>query len=424
MKKFNLKHIQKYKSLLESFFSLSILNGINAILPLVTLPYILRVVGVANYGVYAYVYVIIQYVLLMTSYGFNYSATKQISQNRDDLEKINVIYNNVIYARLILFGISILLLALLSPLLFENKVSLVMTFLGLGVVLGDIFSPIWLFQGLEKMRYFTITNVVAKVLFTLLIFIFIQSPDDYVYIILFNSLGYLISGIIGIIIANRLFNVRLSSPSLQQIIIQYREGCTMFVSTIGMNLYRNANIFILKFFVDDTFLGIYAASEKLIKGLQSLTTPISQAFFPHFGHVFKQNSIKQNLLRLKQITLSLAVVFFILFIGTFVASPLLVAFLYGSKDLTAILIVRIMSPVLLFGGINYILGIVGLVNLDQQKKFSAGVIISGITGIVFLFITISYWTIYAAAWSMLLSELVLFVICLISIMSYSKRIQE
>ena len=78
----------KYKQLVANFFSLSILNGLNVLLPLVTLPYILNVVGKANYGAYSYVYVIVQYVILFSTYGFNFSATKQISQCIDDDESV------------------------------------------------------------------------------------------------------------------------------------------------------------------------------------------------------------------------------------------------------------------------------------------------------------------------------------------------
>ena len=112
-----INRIKKQRSLVESFFSLSILNVLNVFLPLVTLPYILRTVGVANYGIYAFVYVFIQYLLMITSYGFNFSATKQIAENRDNKEQLNVIYNSVIACRLLLLLVGVVILGALSPLL-------------------------------------------------------------------------------------------------------------------------------------------------------------------------------------------------------------------------------------------------------------------------------------------------------------------
>ena len=68
------------KELLESFCSLSILNILNLILPLITLPYLVHVIGIEKYGIYSFAYAIIQYILLISTYGFNLSATKLISE--------------------------------------------------------------------------------------------------------------------------------------------------------------------------------------------------------------------------------------------------------------------------------------------------------------------------------------------------------
>ena len=83
--------IKRYKQVIENFFSLSALNAINIVLQLVTLPYIMGVVGEANYGIYSYVFIVIQYIILFSTYGFNYTATKQISENRDDIDAVNYI---------------------------------------------------------------------------------------------------------------------------------------------------------------------------------------------------------------------------------------------------------------------------------------------------------------------------------------------
>ena len=101
--------LKRYRQVIENFFSLSILNALNVLLPLVTLPYILHVVGKANYGAYSYVYTVLQYVIMFSTYGFNFSATKQISQCRDDKEAVSRIYNAVIACK----GVIAILLSVL-----------------------------------------------------------------------------------------------------------------------------------------------------------------------------------------------------------------------------------------------------------------------------------------------------------------------
>lgn len=411
---------QNHKSFFESFFSLSILNGINVLLPLFTLPYILRVIGAANYGIYSFVYIIINYILLITSYGFNFSVTKQISQCRDQHETINKIYNAVIASRLILFISGSIVFISLAVVLFESKIEFFMFLIGLGVVLGDIFVPTWLFQGMEKMRYITIVNVAAKLLFTILIFIVIRQPEDYVYIILLNSCGFILSGILSTFIAFRFFKLRFSLPKWKDVKFQFKEGWALFGSTMGINLYRESNIFILRFFVNDAAVGIYSAAEKIIKGLQLLTTPIAQALFPHLSNRFKNLSIKESLIHLKKISVPFSIILVLLTIATFLFAKILVQIIAGSGYNDAIILVRIMSPVIFFGGMNYLLGIVGLVNLNQQKKFFYFVLLTGIISVLFLLFSASYWGNIAASIAMGLSEFILFVCCFSSILILKK----
>ena len=162
----------KGNNLLESIISLSLLNVLNMVLPLVTLPYIVKVVGIANYGAYSIAYAIVQYILLVSTYGFNFSVTKQIAQCRDNRQHINRIFNATIVAKFYLTIAATIVFGLVTWAFFPITY-LYMILLGIGIVLGDLLNPVWLFQGMEKMRYMTVVNFACKLLFTILIFFFI-----------------------------------------------------------------------------------------------------------------------------------------------------------------------------------------------------------------------------------------------------------
>ena len=409
------RFISSHKSLTESFISLSALNMIESLMPLVTLPYVLRVIGAANYGIYSYILVIIQYSQLINAYGFNFSATKQIAQNRDNPEQINTIYSAVISCRLLLFAASSALILALSPLLLQTKQEMLMFLMGLGIVLGDSLNPMWLFQGKEKMRYMTIVNASTKIFFMLLIFVFIREADDFVYLILYQSLGYLISGILSIIIAIQIFNVKFRIPTWQEIVFQLKDGFAVFSSTIGINLYRNANIFILKFFVSDAALGIYSAAEKIIKGIQMLTNPIAQALFPHMSYNFKLNNFEQNMRTLKKTSLILGAILAVATVAT-ICAKWLVWLICGEEFMDATFLVRIMSPIVVLGGLNYMLGIVGLINLNHARYFTYSVIVAGLLSVITLLLTASQYGIYAGAGVMLEAESILLICIFISLM--------
>lgn len=412
--------IKKYKSLIESFFSLSILNGLNVLLPLVTIPYIIATVGISNFGKYSYVYVIIQYLLLINSYGFNYSTTKQIAQNRDDHSKINSIYNAVISCRIILFIGATLFFILISPLILKSDDEILMFFLGLATVLGDVFSSVWLFQGMERMRYMTIINFFSKILFTVLIFIVIKKPEDYIYIILLNSFGFILSGLLSWLIAKKQFGITLNIPTWSEIKFQFRDGFSLFGTTIGINLYRNANIFILNFFVSSAAVGVYATAEKVLKALQLATVPVAQALFPHLGYKFKNAKLSDNLKTLNRVGKIYGVVLLFVALITFWLSPYLIKLL-GGELREATILVRIMTIVIFFGGMNYLVGMVGLVNLNRQRAFFIAVMVSGIISVLFLLSTVSAWGIKSGALSLVVAEIILFIMCIYILMKIKKK---
>lgn len=413
--------LRNNSSLIESFFSLSLLSGLSLLMPLVTMPYIVRVVGAANFGVYSYVYVLIIYLQQLSNYGFAMSATKQVAQNRDNPEALNRIYNGVTVCRFMLFLVGILAFAALSPLLLKESDEKLIFLLGLGFVLGDVLNPVWLFQGMEKMRYMTIVQFISRLLFTLLIFVLIRQASDYKYIILYNSLGVLLAGIVSTIFAQRQFGVRFALPKWKDIKFQMIDGAALFFSTIGVTLYTNVNVFILNFFVPKEILGIYAAAEKIINGLKSLCSPISQALFPHFSHSFGQQSRRTSVHNLARVSKILAVLLLLECIVVYFCADWIVQLLCGEKFLAAVPIVRLMCPVILIGALNYLWGVVGLVNLNLKQHFLAFVLLSGVTSVSFLFVMVQIIGVNAAPLATILAESVLLIACFLTILSYRKR---
>lgn len=413
--------IRKYRQVIENFFSLSILNALNVLLPLVTLPYILHVVGKANYGAYSYVYAVLQYVILFSTYGFNFSATKQISQCRDDAAMVARIYNAVTASKGLIAIVLSALLLITSRWVFKNEVGVMMFLYGLGMVIGDVLTPVWLFQGMEKMRYMTMVNASSKILFTILIFLVVRESDDFDVLILLNSCGYLLAGALSLGLVYRQFHLRLQRTTWRDIALQLKEGSAVFGSTFGMNLYRNANIIILKQFVSDDLVGLYSAAEKVVKGFQSLISPAAQALFPHLSLRFKGQPVKENMRLLRQIALPFTGVVLVVTIGVYIFAPLISDILCGKEFAACVPLIRIMTLVILFGEINYLVGIVGLINMDGQQYFFRSVMVTGVFSVVFMLLMTPLYGAVAAAWAMSLSEVLLFLLCLFSIYRIKKH---
>lgn len=414
-------YLRKYKQVIENFFSLSVLNAVNIVLQLVTLPYILSVVGKGNYGIYSYVFMVVQYIILFSTYGFNYSATKQVSQQRDDNAAVTRIYNSVLGCKTLIAVILVVAVVLCSDWIFEEQIGYVMFLMGIGMILGDIMNPVWLFQGMEKMKYMTLVNSTSKILFTVLVFFVVRSVNDFYLLILLNSCGYLLAGILSLVLARKQFKVRIALPSVNDMKFQFKEGGAMFGSTFGMNLYRNAHVIILKHFASNEAVGLFSAAEKVIHGFQSVMLPAAQALFPHMSLRFKEKNKTeiQGVMRkmlLVFVSLSAVAALFV-----YILAPWISDILCGKDFKECIPLIRIMSLVIIFGEVNYIAGIVGLVNMDRQNYFFRSVLVTGVCSCLITLALVHSCGEYAGAISLAASEALLMVMCLYGLFSNRKK---
>lgn len=413
--------IGKYRRVMVNFFSLSMINGVSYLLALVTMPYLIRVLGEERYGAYLFIYTVAQYLLLAGNYGFRFSVTRQISVHRDDKNRVNEIFNATIVARLII-SLAVVLPVLAAVAIFMDSDDVLMYLFALGIVFGDILIPVWLFQGLEEMKYLTIVNVISKFVFAGLIFIFITNESDYVYVVLLNSMGYVAAGVASLWIAMKHFGIRFSMPTFAAVKAQYRDGWHIFVSNIGMELYRNSNIFLLRVFAGEAAVGIYGAVEKIVKAVQTILNALPMALFPYISRLFYGEKSGDNVTVLMRLVKWAFLLLSVVAVAFIISSKLLYIYLGLEIDYEiARTLVWLMAPVLLFGCMNYIVGIVGLLNLGAAKSFQRNIWVSAVISVSFMLIFCNEYSYYAAAAAWTIAEFLLFILCLFSLRSIKRR---
>jgi PST family polysaccharide transporter len=399
------------KRVLENILSLGLLQGANYLLPLVSFPYLARVLGAEKFGLIMFAQSLIAYFNAVTEYGFNLSATREIAISRADKERVSRVFSEVIFAKLALMISSFFLLLIL---LFtfekfgEYKLLYLLTF---GAILGQAIMPNWLFQGMEQMKFISALNISARAIFLVLIFLIIKKPDDFIIVPLLNALGMLTAGIVGLVLAKVRFGLSLNMPSLKGMLDKLRSGWNLFVSTVAITLYRNSNVFLLGLVASYNIVGYYAIAEKIVKAVQSMITPVTQSLFPFIGRKFTALTIMESvktLLRLSRyyflilLTLSVAIVLF---------QPVIArVFLPGSIESFKHDII-IMSVAIVFGGLSALLGLVGLINLERQRDFTLFVVVVGLVNLP-VCLTLSYYLQdIGSSLALLISELLLFTLC-------------
>ena len=184
----------------KNAFLLSGLQAITYLLPIIVIPYVFRVLGPEKFGLIAFAEAFNQYFMILTDYAFNISATKEVSLARGNKTKISEIFSAAMTAKIILLFTSALMLALIVSFVPKFRHDELLYVLGFGVVIGNALFPTWLFQGIEKMKYIVQVKIAGEFAFALSILFFIRGPNDYLLIPLLNSIIFLATGLIGLIV--------------------------------------------------------------------------------------------------------------------------------------------------------------------------------------------------------------------------------
>lgn len=394
---------EEYRVLFENFFSLSALQIVSYILPLITIPYLVRILGAEKYGLVAFATAFIMYFQILTDYGFSLSATREISIHRDDKKKVSDIFSSVMIIKSLLMIISFILLCIIvfSFNKFANEWEIY--FLAFGLVIGNILFPVWFFQGIEKMKYITIFNILANVIFTISIFVFIRETSDYLFVPFINSLGIIISGVFSLVIIFKKFKIKFTLPSKNMIINTFKDSTQFFLSRASVSIYTTSNAFFLGLFTNNISVGYYAAAEKLYFAAQGMYAPILQVIYPYMAKTKNKIFFK----KLFKITTSLNVIFCVLFI---IFSGIIVNILFGSNFEESVNVLRIFGIVLIVVIPSMLLGYPFLATFGYQKYANGSVIIGSVLHLALLLIISPFMNIYIVAGLVLITETIVFLI--------------
>ena len=308
-----LKKLSKDKTgLIENFLSLSVLQGVNMILPFITLPYLVRVLEVDNFGLVNFSVAIIGYFNILVSFGFELSATKKISLNRDDTEKMSEIFSAVTCVKTVLLLVSFTVLSFLIfyiDSLYEYAILYYVTF---GIVLGNVLFPTWFFQGVEKMKYITIITVIIRVLFTIFIFTLVKDKNDFIVVPMLNSIGAIVGGIVSLYIIRKTYGIKFYFPKYEVIKGQVRESYYYFISRISNNGSRYLATTIIGAYFGNTMVGYYTLVEKLFYAFTTIGGLVSQTIYPYMSRTKDLGLLKKILWRtvLVAITCTLLLMYF------------------------------------------------------------------------------------------------------------------
>lgn len=370
------------------------------VLPLITTPYISRVLGAKGVGTFGYTNSIIQYFTLFGCIGLTLYGQREIAYYQNDISKRNKVFFELFFLRLISMSISTIIFYVgIMPRSQYSAVFLVQTF----DLVGAIVDISWFFQGIEEFKKIVIRNYIVRLVSVAMIFTFVKSPDDLLIYVLCYS-GTIFFGNISIWFYLPKY-VKWSDCKGINIKRHLRPALDCFVPQIAMSLYIMLDKTMIGFIAKDTSeVAYYEQSQTIIKTVMTLITSLSTAMMPRIANLYKNNEMDQvrNFMHFSlNFVICLAIPFVLGIIGI---TSGFVPWFFGPGYVKVIPNMIIIAPIILFTGLSTVLGTQYLLSLGRQKQYTVSIVIGSATNIVLNIILITYFKSIGAAIATLIAE--------------------
>lgn len=404
---------QEFKGIVINTFYMYLVQGLNILLPILVLPYLLKTLSVESFGVYSFVFAFSQFVILFVDFGFNISATKKIAENYENQNLVRETFWNIIFIKLFLAFISLFPVGILMAFIPKIGIYTEGIFYSYIMVFGNVFFPLWWFQGMNKIKHLGIINALSKLMTFPLIFVFVRESTDYLNAIVVQSAAFLLSAILAFFYIykrhkNYFLKFKVDKKSIY--IQEMKEAFPIFLSNSSISLYTNTLTLLLGFFSTNYNVGLFGAMERIVRVICfGIFAPINQVCFPVIAQMKKDNFLKAKK------------IFWIIFWITFTAlslayglyllteSYIIAEFLkeYQGVDRMLKVFMLMIFPIAL-GGILGQLGLLALGGESEKKMFSKIYIYTGLLSVPLSLFCIKYYELLGTIASMMLVEVGIF----------------
>lgn len=389
------------KSLMKNYIYNSIYQIFAIIVPIITTPYLARVLGPKGIGISAYVISIATYFILFGTLGISLYGQKEVAYVQDDKYK-----KSKKFFELFLLKTFFTIITIFAYIIFlRNSEYRIYYNILIIEIIASIFDISWFFQGIENFKIIVFKNVIIKLVSLLLIFLFVKEQNDVSIYILIYALSTFIGNLsLWTSLKKEIVLVRFQEL---KIISNIKFIFLLFIPQVANRLYALIDKTMLGIMVSDIAeTGFYEQSEKIVKIWITLITALGTVIMPRIANYYaKKNNKKINELVEK----TLRYVFFCAFpmvFGLIAISNNIIPLYLGDGYTKSISLIQILSPIIIIIGLNNIIGNQYLIPTNQQKKYTYAVVSGCICNFVVNFILINKIGAYGASISTIISEIV------------------
>jgi PST family polysaccharide transporter len=391
------------RPLVSNALALYAVQGLNYLVPLLLLPYLLRVLGPDGYGTIVFAQSLMGYAIILTEFGFNFTASRDISVVRDRPDLVAKIYWSTMAAKVLLLLVSVIVLSLITLATPSFRREWPIFAASSLLVVGNVVFPQWYFQGLERLKEVAVIQAISKVVIAGSAVLFVRSAHDTCVAAVVLSAPQLAATLAAVALGKPPMPADFYRPSRIDIRCALQRGWHMFLSSMSTTLYLHTNTLVLGLIAGPRPVALYNVATRLVSAVQGLSIPVTQAVFPRASLLFAGRSEQAwDLLKRTGLLLFPLIGFGCLAMALF--APWIVRLIGGASYAGAVPILRVMAIVPLLVTCAAVMGQVVMVNLNLTKQLLSIYIAVGLINIILLLPLILALGATGAATSLVIAE--------------------
>ncbi len=363
----------------KNFIYSALLTSANYVFPLITFPYVTRVLGAENIGLCGFIDSIINYFVLFSMLGMNILGIREIAKAKYDKDLLNKVFSSLFFLNFlttIVMMIVLFFVTLLVPKLYENYDLMI---IGAAKLLFNFLLIEWLYKGIENFRYITVRSIIIKIIYVISVLLLVNRREDYVVFFLLSTLMVVVNAIVNLNYSRRV--VRLTCRGLN-IKAYVKPFFVLGVYCLLTSMYTTFNVSFLGFVTTDLEVAYYTTASKLYSIFFSIYAAFSGVMLPRMSSLISEGDLYEFR---KLIDKSFSFLLFLtvpLVIFSVFNAPGIILLVAGNGYEGAILPMRIIMPMMIIIGFELILIEQVLMPMGKDKVVLTNSVFGALMGIL------------------------------------------
>ena len=371
------------------------------ITPLLTSPYIARVLGAEKIGIYTLSYAMAYYFQIIASLGIKYHGTRTIASVKNDKENLNKQFSSILVFHT-LFSLLILLLYIIYLFVFV-KSNFIISLIQILNVIGIVFDISWFYFGIERFKITTLTNSIIKIITVVLIFCFVKNSNDLWVYTLIMSTGIFLSYLMPWFFLKK--QVKFVKPKVKDVISHFKPMTVLFIPIFAVSLFGYMDKIMLGLFSTKVQTGLYENADKAISIPMTVILSFSTVMLPRITSLIDSGNKKMREYYTNFSFKYMELLAIGMGFGLFCISDIFSVVFWGDEFKDCGILIKILGMAIPFKTYSCIIRTQYLIPKKKDKIYILSVLTGGVLNFLLNFLLIKPFLGVGAAIATLISEI-------------------